>query len=325
MAGFKLNDDYVDVAERIRQFKELYPDGSLQTIDVEWSAGLVVVKAAAYRKPDDERPGIGMASEPVPGKTPYTRDSELMNAETSAWGRAIVAVGIPTKRVSSKDEVRNRDADREQHQTTRDEQAEQAPPATAAGDACITKAQARRLHEDLLAKGRESSWFLGVLQRKGLGDGEHLTSLPSGEFEHLLAIIAGFDEPAPAAQQAGSAPPAPEATPEPPAPETAADDGLDAESQAFLDETAGNGKPAPQDWGEPRKPGTISPQQLTMLGALCSDLETEGVGREEWRQVMLDEEKVISRRELTKTAATRMIDYIQRWLLDLRTVGEKTR
>jgi hypothetical protein len=31
-----------------------------------------------------------------------------MNAETSAWGRAIVALGIPTKKVASAEEVRNR-------------------------------------------------------------------------------------------------------------------------------------------------------------------------------------------------------------------------
>jgi hypothetical protein len=106
--------DYVDVAERIGQFKELYPEGSLQTLSYEVGDDLVVVQAAAYRTPDDVRPGIGTASEPRPGRTPYTRDSELMNAETSAWGRAIVAVGIATKRVASAEEVRNRAAEREE-------------------------------------------------------------------------------------------------------------------------------------------------------------------------------------------------------------------
>ena len=75
----------------------------------------IVVVAAAYRTPDDVRPGIGMAYELCPGKTPYTKDSELQNAETSAWGRAIVAtLAADTKRsVASKEEVRNRTADRE--------------------------------------------------------------------------------------------------------------------------------------------------------------------------------------------------------------------
>jgi hypothetical protein len=105
--------DYVDVAERIRIFKELYPDGSLQAHDSPrlWKVGdkeFIGYCAAAYRTPDDERPGIGWAWEPVPGPTPFTKDSELMNAETSAWGRAIVALGIPTKKIASSEEVRNR-------------------------------------------------------------------------------------------------------------------------------------------------------------------------------------------------------------------------
>lgn len=109
-------DDYVDVAERIRLFKEKYPDGSLQPLNHEEPFQLrqtpeglfVVYVAAAYRTPDDQRPGIGVAWEPFPGRTPYTRNSELMNAETSAWGRAIVALGADTKRIASKEEVRNR-------------------------------------------------------------------------------------------------------------------------------------------------------------------------------------------------------------------------
>lgn len=106
--------DYVDVAERIRQFKEMYPDGTLQQVAVEFKEVggqmIVIYVAAAYRTPDDPRPGIGTASEPFPGKTSFTRDSELMNAETSAWGRAIVAVGIPTKKIASREEVQNRQA-----------------------------------------------------------------------------------------------------------------------------------------------------------------------------------------------------------------------
>lgn len=113
--GYQVPADYVDVAERIRQFRDKYPDGSLQRVDwgVQDVAGrtFVYYTAAAYRTPDDERPGIGTAWEPFPGPTPYTRDSELMNAETSAWGRAIIAAGAAdAKRVASANEVANRQA-----------------------------------------------------------------------------------------------------------------------------------------------------------------------------------------------------------------------
>lgn len=122
MANRPSLDDYIDVAERIEQFKIAHPEGSLQTIaweivkipgpDMQTMDGhrvFVVYRAAAYRTPDDARPGHGTAWEPFPGGTPYTRDSELMNAETAAWGRAIVAVGLAAnKKIASRQEVRAR-------------------------------------------------------------------------------------------------------------------------------------------------------------------------------------------------------------------------
>lgn len=115
--AFEIPDDYVDVAGRIREFREKWPDGSLQQVKVDMinfgGKDWVVYTAAAYRSQDDQRPGMGTAWEPVPGRTPYTRDSELQNAETAAWGRAIVAVlAADTKKVASADEVRNRQEDR---------------------------------------------------------------------------------------------------------------------------------------------------------------------------------------------------------------------
>jgi uncharacterized protein (DUF3820 family) len=105
-------DDYQTVAERIRLFNEKYPDGCLQaTLSYMEEPGGWYAVAYAYRDKDDTRPGIGHAFEPVPGKTPYTRDSEAMNAETSAWGRAIVALGFDTKKIASKQEVQARQTD----------------------------------------------------------------------------------------------------------------------------------------------------------------------------------------------------------------------
>ena len=125
--AFDLND-YVTVAERIEQFRDKYPEGSLQCewqlllvptpvkgVDETWQMmdrPIIVAKAFAYRTPDDPRPGVGHAQEPMPGKTPYTKDSEIQNAETSAWGRAIVAVlaADTRKGVASRDEVAARRA-----------------------------------------------------------------------------------------------------------------------------------------------------------------------------------------------------------------------
>ena len=64
------------------------------------------MRGIAYRTPDDARPGIGTSSLTIPGKTPYTRDSEIENCETSAWGRALAALGFEVKRsVATADEV----------------------------------------------------------------------------------------------------------------------------------------------------------------------------------------------------------------------------
>jgi len=123
-------DDYVDVAQRIADFRERCPEGSLEPLNPkapfeirevtgvdkagkEFTATFIIYIAAAYRTPDDKRPGIGMAWEVFPGRTSFTLGSELMNAETSAWGRAIIAaLKSDSKRgVASREEIRNRAAE----------------------------------------------------------------------------------------------------------------------------------------------------------------------------------------------------------------------
>ena len=102
--------DYVQVNERIMKFYERYPEGSLQSVMVSLTDTLVVFKAFAYRSPTDERPGIGHSSLGIPGQTPYTEGSEIENAETSAWGRALAALGFEVKRgVASRDEIENKE------------------------------------------------------------------------------------------------------------------------------------------------------------------------------------------------------------------------
>ena len=110
--------DYVDVAARITLLRERHPEASLRPLNPERPYEIVQVEgrtfvvyaAACYRSPDDPAPGVGIAWEAFPGPTPYTRDSELQNAETSAWGRAIVAALAADTRggVASAEEVRNR-------------------------------------------------------------------------------------------------------------------------------------------------------------------------------------------------------------------------
>jgi len=124
------SDGYVDVAERALAFFAKYPEGSLRPYNPDkpfeiiyldddraqaytaafsgrkWASSyqptmFICYTAAAYRTADDPMPGIGVAWEPFPGLTPYTHNSEVMNAETSSWGRAIVAVGAAEAKASN--------------------------------------------------------------------------------------------------------------------------------------------------------------------------------------------------------------------------------
>jgi hypothetical protein len=117
MAAYKGPLDYIDVATRIVEFREKYPDGRLRQKDVQFidfaGKSWVVFTAEAWRTEDDPAPAHGTAWEPVPGPTQFTRDSELQNAETAAWGRAMVAaLAVDTKKgIASQEEVRNRGGD----------------------------------------------------------------------------------------------------------------------------------------------------------------------------------------------------------------------
>lgn len=106
--------DYVEVKDRIKLFYELFGQGRLVTGEVRLSnepdgVPRVMVQGLAYRTPDDPLPGVGWSWLELPGKTPYTRGSEIENAETSAWGRAIGSLGILIDRsIASSQEVQNK-------------------------------------------------------------------------------------------------------------------------------------------------------------------------------------------------------------------------
>lgn len=101
--------DYVDVKTRVAEFVKLHPAGSIQfefkglmpgRDDMIWGI------ATVWRNPDDPRPTTGIAAELLNGKTSFTRNSELMNLESSAVGRALGMLGIGIKKsLASRDEV----------------------------------------------------------------------------------------------------------------------------------------------------------------------------------------------------------------------------
>jgi len=102
--------DYIEVKDRLVLFFEAYPEGSIQgdyKLTEVNGEQTYIYTAKAYRHPADERPGVGHAAEVVPGRSPFTRFSELENAGTSATGRALVSLGIAAhKGVASAQDVR---------------------------------------------------------------------------------------------------------------------------------------------------------------------------------------------------------------------------
>lgn len=66
----------------------------------------VIVRAEFYRHGQDDNPSSGTSWMRIPGTTGYTTGSELENAETSAWGRALRAAGYGSG--ATREEVQNK-------------------------------------------------------------------------------------------------------------------------------------------------------------------------------------------------------------------------
>jgi hypothetical protein len=97
MANFDL-ESYATVQERIAQFYQDHPQGSIRTFMVVRDGPEVVFEARVYRTAEDAAMGIytsGWARE-VEGKSAVNRTSHLENAETSACGRALANLGYAT-------------------------------------------------------------------------------------------------------------------------------------------------------------------------------------------------------------------------------------
>lgn len=143
MANFNPADSgYVEVKDRIEAFYAKYPEGSIQTEIVMLTDNKVVTKSFAYRFLEDTRPGVGHSQLAIPGKTNYTRDSELENCETSSIGRAIAALGFEVKKAfASANEVANKQSDAAPRSTnaTVSQQVKQADSGNSQGSSNVAQ------------------------------------------------------------------------------------------------------------------------------------------------------------------------------------------
>jgi len=205
VSGFDMRD-YVPVNERIAAFYEQHPEGSLQSEIVELTSDRVTVKAYAYRSDADPRPGIGHSSLVIPGATPYTRGSEIENAETSAWGRAIAALGFEVKRgLATAEEVRNK-------QPSDGERADPArrgsrQPATTR-PAASRSPEEQLLLDELLATGASHAQMRLMADALGIPPGQHATADQLREMLRRMTQPSSGVPTAPADGEAGSSVPA---------------------------------------------------------------------------------------------------------------------
>ena len=194
--------DYKDVADRVAEFSAKYPEGSLQSDLTPIYNGDTLVgwlcRAYAYRTAADERPGVGHAVEPVPGKTPYTRDSEAMNAETSAWGRAIIALGFSTKKIASRQEVEARQSSGatpvegtpKPKRPVKAEEASPAPASPAANGTYASEAQRKRLFA-LAKEHNVSTPDLRVIVEDLTGQGS-TAQIPRAKYDAVCVAVQTF-------------------------------------------------------------------------------------------------------------------------------------
>ena len=145
---------YITVAERIIAFREKFPEGSLQAEILVDDGKRILICAKAFRTPNDMRPGIGHAEE-IRGDGPVNRTSAIENGESSAWGRALAALGFEVKHgIASREEVeiaKAKEADGRVSEAKQD------------GPRMISRAQRKEVFDRAKAKGMQESEVKAVI------------------------------------------------------------------------------------------------------------------------------------------------------------------
>jgi len=97
---------YVEVNERIKAFRMLYPNGSIETEIIKDEDGVCTIKATV--KDEEGRVLASDHAQEKEGSTFINKTSYIENCSTSATGRALglLGIGIETS-VASYDEVQN--------------------------------------------------------------------------------------------------------------------------------------------------------------------------------------------------------------------------
>jgi hypothetical protein len=186
-------DNYVDVPTRLRMALEKYPDLRIQESQPTFREVndklYIEIRCTVWRDKDDTLPVIAYCWEPFPGTTPYTRDSEQMNASTSALGRALGMMGFGIEhKMASKQEVMAR----QQPPTVTTEIATYADGGPVA-DPFTDQPQTTNIVKFKDPKGKASDKQLGMIRAlargRGLATGVGVADGVSGVIERKISKL----------------------------------------------------------------------------------------------------------------------------------------
>ena len=186
-------DNYVDVPTRLRMALEKHSDLRIQESQpVFREVGnklYLEIRCTVWRDKDDTLSVIAYCWEPFPGTTPYTRDSEQMNASTSALGRALGMMGFGIEhKMASKQEVMAR----QQPPTVTTEVATYADGGPVA-DPFTDQPQTTNIVKFKDPKGKASDKQLGMIRAlargRGLATGIGVADGVSGVIERKISKL----------------------------------------------------------------------------------------------------------------------------------------
>lgn len=200
--AFELND-YVDVATRLRQAHERWPElrveEALPELVTVGDRTFVQATVTVYRTPDDPRPTSATVWEPFPGLTTFSKNSEVPVGMTSALGRALAYMGLEVRKsIASRDEVaaRRPEPPRASQSAPTDEPAPSTPNASPvlAKDAVRINAL---LEEAGIGARSEKLRLVSEIAGRDVASSRDLTRPEAARvIEHLSLLIAqkGTDE-----------------------------------------------------------------------------------------------------------------------------------
>lgn len=185
-------DGYVDVSTRLRLALAKFPDLRVsESLPVVVNAGegmFVQVTCTVWRSPDDPLPCTASAWERTPGRSAFTRDSEMMNASTSALGRALGLMGFGiVASMASEDEVQLRIHDRSGGAQPSREAGNRAPQYTEPDPA--GEIERPRTTSTDAASDKQLGLLRGMMRARGVDDWTPPATFTKAEASQLITEL----------------------------------------------------------------------------------------------------------------------------------------